>query len=53
MILDSNSASDGHEIDNSLKFEADNNEWLYNASPTARNKYEQIGLLVFGLKEVH
>ena len=33
-----NSASDAYEITNSLKLEADNNEWLYNASPTAGNR---------------
>ena len=29
MILDSNSASGGYDIDNSLKLEADNSENLY------------------------
>tara|TARA_R100000406_G_scaffold96025_2_gene92231 strand:+ start:387 stop:1844 length:1458 start_codon:yes stop_codon:yes gene_type:complete len=33
-----NSASGGYEITNSLKLEADNNEWLYRASPTAGNR---------------
>ena len=45
-----NSASGGYEIDNSLKLEADNNEWLYRASPTAGNR--RTYTLVFGLKEV-
>ena len=32
------SAASEYEIGNSLKLEADNNEWLYNASPTAGNR---------------
>ena len=39
MILDSNSASGGYDIDNSLKFEADNSEHLYFVpSSTTNNK---------------
>ena len=33
-----NSATGGYEIDNSIKLEPNNNEWLYNASPTAGNR---------------
>ena len=32
------SISTGYDIDNSLKLEADNNEWLYRSSPTAGNR---------------
>jgi len=32
------SISTGYDIDNSVKLEADNNEWFYNASPTAGNR---------------
>ena len=32
------SISTGYDIDNSCKFEADNNEWFYNSSPTAGNR---------------
>jgi len=32
------SISTGYDIDNSVKFETGNNEWLYRASPTAGNR---------------
>ena len=32
------SVSTGYDIDNSCKLEDDNNEWFYNASPTAGNR---------------
>ena len=32
------SISTGYDVDNSLKLESDNNEWLYRASPTAGNR---------------
>ena len=32
------SISTGYDIDNSVKLEADNNEWFYRASPTAGNR---------------
>ena len=38
MILDSNSASGGYDIDNSVKTEAANNEWFYRSSPTQGNR---------------
>tara|TARA_B100000900_G_scaffold55017_1_gene40934 strand:- start:2570 stop:3988 length:1419 start_codon:yes stop_codon:yes gene_type:complete len=38
MILDSNSASGGYDIDNSVKTEAANNEYFYRSSPTQGNR---------------
>ena len=32
------SISTGYDIDNSVKLEADNNEWFYRASPTEGNR---------------
>ena len=32
------SVSTGYDVTNSVKLEADNNEWFYNASPTAGNR---------------
>ena len=37
-VAGANSASGGYDIDNSLKLESNNNEWLYRASPTAGNR---------------
>jgi len=36
--IGANSASGGYDIDNSVKLEDANNEWLYRASPTAGNR---------------
>ena len=37
-VAGANSASGGYDVDNSVKLEADDNEWFYNASPTAGNR---------------